>query len=80
MLYTKGAHGIDIQSVTLLKDGKPVALDKHVGFAGKNPRNQPFKLTIKKEDFTKDAKYTLRISCKGSAGTDSRGEVKMTKS
>ncbi len=80
MLYTKGGHGIDINVVTLLKDGKPVAVDKHVAFAGRNPRNQPFKLTLKKEDFTKGAKYTLRISCKGSAGTDSAGEVKMTKS
>lgn len=75
--YRSGAHGLDITAVELLADGEPVAKDRHNGFTGTTPRDASYQLAIPSSAAEK--KLTLRISAKGAGGTDSRGEVLISK-
>ncbi len=75
LVYKKGTHAIDIAEVSLLKDGKTIATDKHVGFSGGKLTNIVYKLKVDK--FSK-GKYEIAVKAKGSGGTDSHGEVKVT--
>ena len=75
MLYKKGAKGIDIQSVALYEDGNEVAKDSHTGFSGAKLTNIAYKLKL--NTFNPNAKYSIKAVIKGSAGTDSYGEVKL---
>lgn len=72
--YKEGAHGLDISSVELLADGKPVAADRHEGFAGTHSVNPEFRLTLPRGQ---RGELSLRITAKGSGGNDSRGEVSL---
>ena len=60
----------------MLADGKPVAEDRHAGFSGGQPRNTDYKLTLPCN--TKAEKLSLRVTAKGSGGTDSRGEITLS--
>ncbi|MDR2983196.1 MAG: beta-N-acetylhexosaminidase [Puniceicoccales bacterium] len=71
--FMAGGHGLDIQSVELLENGKSVSADKHDGFAGAQLRNNEYSLKLDK--YNSRAKYILRVVIKGSGGTDSKGEI-----
>jgi hypothetical protein len=70
--YRDGQNGLDIQSVELLADGKPVAKDAHEGFTGTHPNKPDYLLTLPKNTA---GSLTLRIKANGSGGNDSRGEI-----
>jgi len=70
--YRDGQNGLDIQSVELLADGKPVATDAHAGFTGTHPNKPDYLLTLPKNTA---GSLTLRIKANGSGGNDSRGEI-----
>ena len=74
--YREGGQGIDISAVELLADGKPVAEDRHAGFSGGQPKNQDYKLTLPRN--IKAEKLSLRVTAKGSGGTDSTGVITLS--
>lgn len=70
--YTSGLHGLDIKSAALIADDKIVSQDKHVGFAGYKTIDATYNLKLE----TVVAKqYILRALIKGSAGTNSSGNI-----
>ena len=75
LLYKKGTHAINIQSVELYENNKKISEDKHIGFSGGSLKDVAYKLIVK--SFKKSAKYTIKITLKGSGGHDSHGEVKL---
>ena len=75
LLYQKGGHAIDIQSVALYEDGKKISEDKHIGFSGGRLTKITYKLNVK--NFKKGAKYTLKARVKGNGGHDTHGVVKI---
>ena len=76
LLYKKGKHALEIKSVALYQNGKKISEDRHDGFSGGSLKNILYKLHLKK--YKKSAKYSLKIEFKGSGGTDSYGEVKIS--
>ncbi len=71
--YTKGAHGLSLQSASLLENDREISSDKHDGFAGSKHTGNTYTL-----DFPAPrpaAKYVLRIRAFGDGGTDSFGTV-----
>lgn len=77
MLYKRGAHALETESVKLLANGQEVSADKHYSFSGHSLKNVVYKLEVK--DYQPGTKYTLEASIKGSGGNDSYGEVKIQK-
>lgn len=71
--YDSGSHGISIDSVVLLEDGREVARDAHDGFAGASPRQPVY--VIELAALKAGARYSLRALVKGEGGTDSQGWV-----
>ena len=71
--YQGGGNGLDIESAELLVKGKAVAVDKHKGFTGGSPRNAEYTLTLPAG--TEAGDIQLRVSAKGSGGTDSNGTI-----
>ena len=74
--YTKGLHGLAIESVALLQDGKEITRDQHPGFAGGTNRQNTY--TLKIPALTAGAAYVLRIHCRSDGGTDSAGTINVT--
>jgi len=75
MIYIKGRHGIDIQWIALCENGREISRDTHDGFSGNKLYNVIYKLNV--PEFKPTATYTLKARIKGSAGTDSTGEIKL---
>jgi len=73
--YTKGSIGLNIQQVTLLENGKEIAIDKHDGFTGSKHENNVYKIKLPKLD--PKATYTLTAKVSGSDGVDSYGTIKL---
>jgi N-acetyl-beta-hexosaminidase len=71
--YTKGAHGLSLQSATLLENGREISSDKHEGFAGSKHTGNTYALEF--PTFRPDARYVLRIRAFGDGGTDSYGLI-----
>ncbi len=71
--YSKGGHGIRIESVTLLEDGREIAADVHDGFAGGRPRKPVYELNL--PACKTGARYQLQARVAGDGGTDSSGVV-----
>jgi hexosaminidase len=74
VLYQKGAHAVEIQSVALLEDGHEISRDEHNGLTGALRRDNVYhlKVTASKPGAT----YTVRARMQGSSGgTDSHGIV-----
>jgi hexosaminidase len=71
--YTKGAHGLRLDWVALLEDGREVARDAHAGFTGSNPRKPIY--TLELPTFKPGAHYIVRAQVAGDGGTDSSGTV-----
>ncbi|MHC4250668.1 MAG: beta-N-acetylhexosaminidase [Planctomycetota bacterium] len=73
-VYTKGRHAIDIGSVSLCEDGRPVSTDAHTGFSGARLADVVYRLELREPKA--GAVYTIRARVRGSGGTDSRGDVR----
>ena len=71
--YTKGVHGLRLDWVALVEDGKEVARDAHAGFTGSNPRKPMYSVSL--PAFNSGAKYSIRAQVAGDGGTDSAGSV-----
>ena len=75
-IYKSGGFAIEIDSVTLFENGKKISQDKHIGFSGGQLKKVAYKLKVK--NFKAGAKYQIKASIKGSGGTNSFGEIKIT--
>lgn len=73
-LYNKGANGLDIESVRLLKNGKEIAIDQHIGFSGVAQRHIIYHLK-NLPAFDPQAIYEIEAIVKGSGGNDSYGTI-----
>jgi hexosaminidase len=71
--YTKGLHGIRLDWVALLEDGREVGRDAHPGFAGANPKQTAYVVPL--PTFKPGARYTIRAHVAGDGGADSYGTV-----
>jgi hypothetical protein len=71
--YSGGTHGLDINSVALLADNKPVATDSHAGFTGGQPRDPIYSVALPQGSTA--TRLALKITAKGAGGTDSTGEI-----
>lgn len=76
VLYQKGAHAVDIQSVALLQNGKQVSIDRHRGYSGSDLKDILYQLKV--TEYTAGDTFTIQVTLKGSGGHDTYGEVKMT--
>jgi hexosaminidase len=77
--FTGGDSFLQIQRVTLLEDGNPIAEDVHLGIADRF-RGIPYKKDMFLYNFALDtfnpkAKYTIRAQVSGTQGNDSFGNV-----
>ncbi|TKG97396.1 N-acetyl-beta-hexosaminidase [Puteibacter caeruleilacunae] len=72
--HTKGNAGLNIQNVSFVKDGKPVALDYHFGSTeeGKDLDRMYF---IDLQYLDKGAQYELQIDAHSFNGDDCQGDV-----
>jgi hexosaminidase len=73
LVYQSGKYAAQIQSVTLLEDGRTSSHDEHLGLAGAVHENNTYHLRVAapKPGVT----YTLRARIRSQGGTDSRGAV-----
>ena len=71
--YLRGAHGLKIDRVALLADGKEVAADEHGGWAGGGSNGNVY--TLKLAEFSPAVKYEVVAKARSAGGTDSYGEV-----
>jgi hexosaminidase len=76
-LYTRGSHRLGIERCELLADGTPVSADSHRGETGNRHLNNEYIVIL--EDYRSGARYVLRASARSEGGTDSNGEVYLTK-
>lgn len=74
-LHQKGKNAININEVSLLENGQPVATDKHKATSGKKLSNVVFKLDL--SEFSTGSTYSVRANIKGSGGTNTTGEIKI---
>lgn len=71
--YQRGNHGVEIESVTLLRDGVEVSRDAHTGTSGWQHVNNLYRLALHHHE--PGASYRLEVRLKSSGGTDSTGRV-----
>ncbi len=72
--YTGGNHRLDIQSVSVVADGKVAATNEHPGFAGKPSERNSYKLAVPAGTPANNG-AVIRAVVRGNGGTDSRGKV-----
>ena len=75
-VYRRGAHGLFIHSVELLRNNEVVAGDQHEGFAGAQPKNDTYVLRLPAAPA--GATYRLRLTVSPGGGTNSWGQVFLT--
>jgi hexosaminidase len=76
LMYQRGQHALQIQSVTLLEDGRESGHDEHIGVTGAVHEQNTYHLRV---PATKaGATYTLRARIRSQGGTDSHGVVLAT--
>lgn len=73
LLYQGGEHATEIQSVTLLEDGREISRDEHKGITGANNRYNVYRLQV--GTIKAGSVYILRACMQSSGGTDSRGDI-----
>ena len=73
LVYQRGKHAIQIQSVTLLEDGREIVRDEHLGLAGAVHEKNTYHLRVAATKA--EATYTLRARIRSNGGTDSHGFV-----
>ena len=71
--YIKGAHALDLKSVSLLVNGKQVSIDEHVGITGGTNKNNSYKLKV--PTLSANDKVELKYFSQGNGGTDSNGKI-----
>ena len=71
--YTGGRNRLEIQWVSLLKDGKEIARDEHFGFTGRREENNTYLLRL--PGLPRKGRYILRAEARGGGGSDSRGGI-----
>lgn len=72
-VYRRGWHGLEIEWVALIENGKEVARDTHPGFSGYDKANITYRLAL--PAVTSGAAVVLRASLKGRGGADSAGDL-----
>jgi len=73
LVYGQGKHGVVIEGVKLLEDGKEVARDKHKVFNGWSNLYATYRLSLGYH--RSEASYKIRIKLRGEGGTNSWGSV-----
>ena len=73
LLYDKGAHAIEIESVALYEGDREIARDAHPGKSGTRKENIQYILNV--PEVKSGAAYTVRAKFKGAGGNDSHGTV-----
>jgi hexosaminidase len=73
LVYQRGQHAVQIQSVTLLEDGRESSRDEHVGVTGAAHEKNTYHLRLAATKA--GATYTLRARIRTNGGTDSYGDV-----
>ena len=76
--YTRGNHRLDVESVRLLANGDPVAMDEHHGITGLFNKDNNFRLKLL--TFDKLAKYTLEVKAfadSGGGAVSSWGDIQI---
>lgn len=75
--YTQGAHGLQLRGARLTADGQVVAEDAHGGWTGAGSSGNVY--TFKLGQVEAGKKYELIVSAVSRGGTDSHGELWLTK-
>ena len=73
LVYQHGQHALQIQSVTLIEDGREIGRDEHVGVTGAAHEKNTYHLRI--AAIKTGSTYTLRAHIRSNGGTDSYGDV-----
>ncbi|MBP7937712.1 MAG: beta-N-acetylhexosaminidase [Phycisphaerae bacterium] len=73
MLYQRGAHALDIQSVVLLEDGHEISRDEHQGRTGAAHAANDYQLRV--GAVKPGSIYRLRARIRSDGGTDSHGVI-----
>ena len=73
LLYQRGQHALDIQSVALFEDGREISRDDHKGRTGAAHVENTYHLRVPAPK--PGATYTLRARIRSNGGTDSYGVV-----
>jgi hypothetical protein len=73
LVYQHGQHALQIQSVTLLEDGRESSRDEHLGLTGAIHEKNTYHLRLAATKA--GATYTLRARIRTNGGTDSHGDV-----
>lgn len=73
LLYDKGAHAIEIESVALYENSREVSRDAHAGRSGAHKENIQYILNAPAP--RQGATYTVKANFKGAGGRDSHGTV-----
>jgi hexosaminidase len=76
LIYQRGQHGLQIQSVALLEDDREIDRDEHLGSTGASHEKNTYHLRI--SAVKAGATYTLRTRLRTTGGTDSFGDVLLT--
>lgn len=73
LLYDKGAHAIEIESVALYENSREVSRDAHAGRSGAHKENIQYILNAPAP--RQGATYPVKANFKGAGGRDSHGTV-----
>lgn len=73
LLYDKGAHAIEIESVALYENFREISRDAHAGRSGAHKENIQYILNAPEP--RQGATYTVKAKFKGDGGRDSHGTV-----
>lgn len=75
--YTRGTHRLDFRKVTLLDGDTVIASDGQAGHTGVENVHNLYRFTLPRHD--PSARYQLRAEIKADGGTDSYGEILVSK-
>ena len=75
--YTSGGQRLDIQWVEILVNGQVVARSEQYGVTGAFDKDNAYKLSL--PDVPAGAKIELRANVKADGGSDSNGDITLTK-
>ncbi len=75
--YTGGAHRLDIKWIKIMSGNKVIASDEHHGITGASNKDNTYTVNIK--DVQPGQKYYLLADIRSDGGTDSNGEIHLTK-
>ena len=75
--YSHGSIRLDFKNVALLKGGEVASKDEHAGHSGNSNEKNTYHLALEK--FDPASAYSLRAEIKGDGGTDSSGDIFVSK-